>query len=144
MRGGVPKQGAGCQHPLPWAVCWEEGGRSHQPCNKMPRLWASTMLLEGACLLSQANDVVSPLHEPLQNQIVPSSLGISVDFRKLYCLQKIRFSWSLQQAQRRQRQGGFPLPAPPSPCVSCPSVSSFATSLRAGFLPQPEVQGLCL
>lgn len=144
LRGGVPQRGAGCQHPLPRAMSWEDGGHSHQPCNKMLHPCASTMLLEGACFLSQANDAVSPLHEPLQNQIVPSSLGVSVDFRKLYPLPKIRSSWSLQQVQGRQRQAGFPLPAPPSACVLCPSVSGFATSSRAGFLLLPEAQGLCL
>lgn len=132
------------------------GGWRAFPCHKMLlSLRASTMLLEGgaascrhpklvlACFLKQmmlfhlrmrfCKIKLSPFHWEY-----PWTPGNSTPFQKSGFL----------GVYSKSREGGDTLGSlcllPLSPCVSYPSVSHFATGLRARFLPLPGVQGLCV
>lgn len=90
-----------------------------------PCSWKQELPIAGteanACCLKQ-NILFHPKDESSQNQIVPFSSGISLNFLELYPLPRIRFHWNVQLVQGRQSQAGFSLPAPSSPCAPYHSV----------------------
>lgn len=90
-----------------------------------PCSWKQELPIAGteanACCLKQIT-LFHPKDESSQNQIVPFSSGISLNFLELYPLPRIRFHWNVQLVQGRQSQAGFSLPAPSSPCAPYHSV----------------------
>lgn len=144
-RGECPSR----QCPLLQAMCWEEGGHSHHPCNKMSLfLYASTVLLEGGAVCCQQLQAPELVLACFLKQIILFCPRVrvckirSLDFWKLTSFQKSGFLGVYSKSKESKDKMGSLCPL--LRLLACPSVSRFATGLRAGFLPLPGAQGLCV